>query len=147
MSMHWLAEQVAELTELSQRCHLHSERWIKREGVSDSGDAEARATFMSALRKVIEQIGQRDGVLGCFAAHDGLVVDSTGESADYEALAAMSQWCVTSAYQVAETLSLGSLQQILLIGSDKKLALVQLGQMTLGILAPTSVQLSELLKT
>jgi predicted regulator of Ras-like GTPase activity (Roadblock/LC7/MglB family) len=147
MSVHWLADQVAELTELSQRCHLHSERWAKREGVSASDDAEPRAAFMSALRKVILQIGQHDGVSGCFVAHDGLVVESSGEAADYEALAAMSQWCVTPAHQVVETLSLGALQQILLIGSDRKLAMIQLGQMTLGILAPTSVQLSDVLKS
>jgi predicted regulator of Ras-like GTPase activity (Roadblock/LC7/MglB family) len=147
MSAHWLAEQVAELKELSQRCHLHSERWAKREGVSQSGEAEARTVFMAALRKVIEQIGQHEGVSGCFVAHDGLVVESTGQSADYEALAAMSQWCVTPGHQVVETLSLGALQQILLIGSERKLAMIQLGQMTLGILAPTSVHLSDVLKT
>jgi predicted regulator of Ras-like GTPase activity (Roadblock/LC7/MglB family) len=147
MSAHWLAEQVSELKKLSLRCYLHSERWAKREGVSQSGEAEARAVFRAALRKVVEQIGQHQGVSGCFVAHDGLVVESTGQPADYEALAAMSQWCVTPGHQVVETLSLGALQQILLIGSERKLVMIQIGQMTLGILAPTSVYLSDVLKT
>jgi len=146
MTTHWLTEQVTILKGLSERCHLINERWAKREGGSETHESEARATFMAALREVVEQINKHEGILACFVAHDGLVVEATGEAAEYEALAAMTQWCVTPAHHAVETLTLGTLQQIVLIGSERKLALIQLGQMTLGILAPVSVQLSDTLK-
>jgi predicted regulator of Ras-like GTPase activity (Roadblock/LC7/MglB family) len=146
MTTHWLTDQVAVLKALSQRCHLINERWTKREGGSETQESEARAAFMAALRKVVGQIKQHEGILACFVAHEGLVVEAIGEETEFEALAAMTQWCVTPAHHAVETLSLGTLQQILLIGSERKLALIQLGQMTLGILAPNSVQLSDTLK-
>lgn len=147
MSGHWLVDQVAMLRDLSQQSHLLNERWAKRAGASGKKESKARAAFLSTLRQVVVQIGEHDGVLGCFVAHDGLVVETAGKELDFEALAAMAQWCVMPAYNAVETLSLGSLQQILLIGSERKLALIQLGQMSLGIVAPISVQLSETLKT
>lgn len=144
---HWLADQVAVLGELSERCRLLNKRHPIQGGVSSENEANARTAFLSKLRSVVEHVNQRHGVLGCFVAHEGLLVEAAGDTVDFEALAAMSQWCEVPAQRAAETLSLGSVQQILIIGSERKLALIQLGQMTMGILSPASVQLSEVLST
>ena len=131
MTEHWLAEQVAALSELAKNYRLTNVRWSQREGATEAHESEGRMVYMDSLREVVSQINQRRGVLGCFVAHDGLLVEAAGEGLDFEALAAMTQWCVMPANNAAETLSLGNVQQILIIGSERKLALIQLGQMTL----------------
>lgn len=146
--MHWLAHRVEAVSALLERYVLLSEHRRAGKGVSASEEAAARMAFLSAVRDMVAEVSQRPGVLACFAAHEGLLVEAVGEvAADFEALAAMSQLCLAPTRRAAETLSLGSMQQMLLVGSQRKLALIQLGPMTVGVLSPASIQLSEALES
>jgi predicted regulator of Ras-like GTPase activity (Roadblock/LC7/MglB family) len=144
---HWLAEQVAALNRLSEQYEYLNRAWQDSVSVPREQEAKARAEFMAGLRAVVEQISRRRGISGCFVANEGLLVEAVGDTLDFEALAAMAQWCETPAEHAAKTLTLGTVQQILIIGSENKLALIRLGRMTLGIVSPTSIQLAETLKT
>jgi predicted regulator of Ras-like GTPase activity (Roadblock/LC7/MglB family) len=146
--MHWLASRVADVSELSDcYCRIKDQR---RSGgaVSASDEAAARKAFLAALHELVQQISLRPGVSACFAAQDGLVVDAieegvAAEAANFEALAAMAQSCLIPARHAAETLRLGGVRQMLLIGDAQKLIMIELGQMTLGIVSPSSQQLAE----
>lgn len=146
MSVHWLADQVAALTKLSEHYRVEQQRQQTGEDISPAHESSARTAFLFALRKLVEQVNQRPGVSGCFVAYEGFTVEAAGKGVDYDALAAMTQSSLMPAEHAAETLSLGAVQQLVIVGSEQKLALIQLGQMTLGILSPASVQLSEVLK-
>lgn len=143
---HWLAEQVAVLNRLSEQYERLNRAWQDSGSVSREQEARARSEFVSGLHTVVEQISRRSGVSGCFVANEGLLVEAAGQGLDFEALAAMAQWCETPAEHVAKTLALGTVQQILVIGAKNKLALIRLGRMTLGIVSPSSIRLAEVLQ-
>ncbi len=142
-----MTEQVLALNGLSEQYERLNRAWQDSGPVSREQEAKARTEFLSGLRAVVQQIARRRGVSGCFVANEGLLVEAVGDGLDFEALAAMAQWCETPAEHAAKTLALGTVQQILIVGSRDKLALIRLGRMTLGIVSPTSIQLAETLKT
>jgi predicted regulator of Ras-like GTPase activity (Roadblock/LC7/MglB family) len=128
--MHWLEEQVARLTALAE-AHARNER--------------ARAEFMTAVREVAGEVAGRDGVTACFVCHDGLLIDTAGRAPDFEALSAMTQSWMVAGKEAATTLALGRVQQMVLVGGDHKLALFVIGQLAVGILSPSTVNLAKTL--
>ena len=101
--------------------------------------------LVAGLREVVKEVATRSGVTACFAAHEGLVVETAGHAPDFEALSAMTQCSMVSSGDVAATLSLGRVQQVVIVGEDHKLALFFIGSLALGVLAKTGVQLSDVL--
>jgi predicted regulator of Ras-like GTPase activity (Roadblock/LC7/MglB family) len=123
--MHWLEEQVERLQSLA--------------------DAHRRSEFMNAVREVAGAVACREGVTACWVCHDGLLIDTAGYAANFEALSAMTQSWMVTGKEAAITLSLGRVQQMLLVGVEHKLALFVIGQLAVGILSPTTVNLARTL--
>ncbi len=138
MSAHWLASEVGGLRALA-------ETYESARTAGDRGSAEARERYLSGLRVLVEQIALHPGVSSAFCAHQGLLLAAAGPEADQEVLAAMTEWCVVPAQGAAKTLGLGELGQLLISGAERKLAIVQVGDISLGVLCPLSVNLSALL--
>jgi predicted regulator of Ras-like GTPase activity (Roadblock/LC7/MglB family) len=122
--MHWLEQQVHRLDRLLEE--------LPRETVA----------CRAALRDLVAEVAARAGVAACFACYDGLLVARAGGEADYEALAAIAQSCVAAGRQAADALALGGVQQLLVVGDARKLALMVMGPFAVGVLAPIEVQLS-----
>lgn len=138
---HWLAQQLSSLDETATRFALTKSPGPRT--TQETGDA--REAFMRALADLTNKVGQHHGITAAFVAHDGLVLATAGNVPSFEALAATAQVCLASGKSAAIGLSLGGLRQMVLIGDDHKLALFLVGQMALGILAPSETNLSVVL--
>jgi predicted regulator of Ras-like GTPase activity (Roadblock/LC7/MglB family) len=106
---------------------------------------ERGQAFMAALRRLVLRTAERSGVTACFACHDGLVVEVAGHACDFEALSALTQVSVSAGHETAQALALGPVSQMLIVGEDHKLALILLGSVAIGILAPSTVDLASAL--
>lgn len=143
--MQWLAERLGNLHELAGR-HLQY-RDLAAAEVAGSANAQKQASdaFSSAVQSLVEDIGNRPGVEGCFASHEGLVVEHVGSLDDIDGLAAMAHSLVDGGSRAAETLRMGALRQMVIIAEQHKLALFAVGPMALGVLALSSTSLGEAL--
>ena len=124
---HWLADQLTYLGELAARRNT---------------EGESREAFVTAISAFTEAVAERRGVSACVVGHEGLVIASAGHTSNQEGLAAYSQTCLTTAALSASSLPIGELQQMLVVGSTQKIALFQIGEMTLAIQASTGVDLA-----
>lgn len=143
--MHWLAEQLGQLHALASRHRQYKE--LSEKNVAGSADAEkqARTAFLSSVHELVQEISRRQGVEACFAAHEGLLVEIGGQLAEFEALGAMAASCIQAAEKAADSLALGEMNQMVIIGERQKLALFAVGGMALGILAKSSTGLAQVL--
>lgn len=105
----------------------------------------ARDAFTAAVRRVVVDVAARRGITACFVAHDGLVADKEGGGADFDALAAVAQKCAEAARDGAASASLGGARQLVVVGDEQKLAMVIVGPLVVGILAPVETSLGEAL--
>ena len=137
--MHWLEARVRWLHGLAQahQSALAAGRFGEQENT--------RTTLVTGLREVVKEVATRDGVTACFAAHEGLAVETAGRAPDFEALSAMTQCSMVSSHDVATTLSLGRVRQMVIVGEEHKLALFFIGPLALGVLAEAGVQLGDVL--
>lgn len=134
--MHWLAEQLEGLDEAARRfAQAKQERPI-------AAKHDAREAFLKALTELAAGVARHPGVTAAFVAHEGLLMATAGNVPSFEALAATAQVCLSAGKSAATGLSLGGLNQMVLVGEDHKLALFTVGQMALGILAPSDVNLA-----
>ena len=128
--MHWLEEQV-------ERLHTLADGQLTR--------GAGRQQFLEGVRAVAREVAGRAGVTACFVCHDGLLVDTAGAAPDFEALSAMTQHFVAAGKDAAGTLELGRVKQLVVVGADHKLALFVIGQLAVGILSPSTVNLASTL--
>ena len=138
--MHWLATQVDDL---KSKAEVHAR--ARALGPATVHELAAREDFLTATRALVAAIGDRSGVTACFVSHDGLLADCRGDAPDFEALAAVAQTCAATAGRAGLELSLGDVNQVVLVGSDQKLALLIVGQLALGILCPVDTSLAGVL--
>lgn len=96
------------------------------------------------LADLVREVATRQGVQACFACHDGLLVETSG-SADFEALAAMTQRVLEAGSQPALRRLLGSPRQALVSGSSQKLALLIIEPFAVGVVAAANERLAQAL--
>lgn len=145
--MHWLAERLSALELRYQHyTQLRDGRVASGEEQPSHDEVVARSGFFTDLTALVTEIAERDGVLATFAEHEGLLVATAGDPSAAEALAAMACSVVVPARRAATALQLGPLDQTLIMGRDRKLALVLVGDLSIGILAPSELRLASTLK-
>ena len=108
-------------------------------GSSDRSRLET--DFDQRLRGLVRTIAKRDGVRSCFAVREGHVVQSSGEMLDYDALGEGCWTLITTCAALADQLGLGTPQQELLLGDVRKLAMIRVGPVMLGIVADADTSL------
>ncbi|HMV69223.1 MAG TPA: roadblock/LC7 domain-containing protein [Myxococcota bacterium] len=146
--MHWLSERLRDLHARHQRYStLRQDRIARGIDVADPEEVQLRGTFFSALRGLLREVATRPGVTACFAEHDGLLVDCVGDPEDADGLAAMAQTVIVPARRASQATRLGGLDQMVMVGASHKLALILVGEVSLGILAPTHVHLARVLQS
>jgi predicted regulator of Ras-like GTPase activity (Roadblock/LC7/MglB family) len=139
--MHWLAERLEALHDLAER-HLRLKGLATVGAVENIAADTARRAYFTALTDTAEQVKQRPGVSACFVCHDGLLFAQAGEASSFEALAAVTQQCMEVARLAAESAHIGEVRQMVLVGSDGKLALFYLGHVAVGIHSAVDVNLA-----
>jgi predicted regulator of Ras-like GTPase activity (Roadblock/LC7/MglB family) len=147
-SQHWMEAQVARLHGLAER-HVTRARRAREATTRPEGPlAEEKAAyfdFVHAVNEVVDEVSRRPGVTAAFACHEGLLLQAKGRQADFEALAAMTQACTQASDRAAGVLSLGGVQQLVIVGQSHKLALFVIGPLSLGVLSPVAVSLASTL--
>lgn len=138
MQTHWLSAELGHVRSLAGAFAAARE-------ADDGGSKAARERYLSALNTLVEQIAAHPGVTSAFCAHQGLPLAAAGEAAEAELLAAMAEWCLVPAVGAARSLELGELRQMVISGERRKLALLQVGEISLGVLCPSEVNLAALL--
>ena len=141
--MHWLAEHIESLHELANRHSQYRELSAKKVAGSEAAEKQARSAFRTELRELIKSIAEKKGIDACFASHEGLLVDSSGDAGEFEALAAIAQGSIEAGAAASSSLQLGKLRQMVIVGDEKKLALFWIGQIALGILCPVETHLAQ----
>lgn len=142
--MSWLAERFAQIREAVRR-HAVARAERRTEDVSFSDQKEARHVMMTLVEALVVQVADREGVIACVGAHDGLLTAGAGDPEELEGLAAMTQRLLEPSEHAAHALHLGEVDQILVSGSSRKLALLREGEVTIAILAPRNLALGPLL--
>jgi predicted regulator of Ras-like GTPase activity (Roadblock/LC7/MglB family) len=140
---HWLDRQVGRLRELALTLEPEDTRRPPPTGRAD----QRRSAFLAAVRELVEDVAAHDGVSACVACYDGLPMAAAGRAVDaaVEAVAAMAQRGVEAGSAAAGALALGPVQQVVVVGRDHKLALILVGQLVIGILAPVRTTLASTL--
>jgi predicted regulator of Ras-like GTPase activity (Roadblock/LC7/MglB family) len=143
--MHWLAGRLGALSERHAR---FAELRLARpaDASPPTEEVTARAAFFVDLSDLVAEIAAHDGVVAAFAEHDGLLVALAGAADAADAMAAMAATVVAPARRAAVALDLGPVEQLVLVGGRRKLALVVVGDLSIGILAPAEARLAQLLK-
>jgi predicted regulator of Ras-like GTPase activity (Roadblock/LC7/MglB family) len=142
--MSWLSRRLEALDGLGrERDRLTAA--AARGQVGEALAREAREAFAASLEGFASEVGERDQVVACVVAREGLVVASAGRAPDGEMLAAVSQVWLTAGTQGAARLGLGALHQMVVVGDAFKVALFRVGGVAVAILAPAASDLGEVL--
>jgi predicted regulator of Ras-like GTPase activity (Roadblock/LC7/MglB family) len=144
--MHWLEGRLKELSKLAIRHPEYKSLAASNVPGSARAQHEASRALVAALRELVDQVTNRTGIEACFAFHEGLLVASEGESLEFEKLAAKAQSILDLGLEAAASLSLGEVHQLVLVCELRKLALITLGKMALGILTLSTVDIWDALE-
>ncbi len=141
--MHWFESEISELIILANKYTKHRAKKNAEPVVFERKLDVHRGDFVAALNKVVSNIVLHSGISSCLISLDGLVMAMAGEEkSDFDALAAVTQEYVESATKGARILTLGDVQQMVVIGNEHKIAVVIIGEMALSVLSPRSTHLS-----
>ncbi len=114
-------------------------------GAAPRPNAADLAALRRLVRGLVEEVAGLPGINACFACHDGLVLEAAGAGTNFEALSAMAQSFSSVGGKAADTLELGEVRQLLLIGQKRKLALLIAGSLSIGVLCPEEMHLASIL--
>lgn len=136
--MSWLAEALDDLRDASRRHAVM---------VGDNSSEEQRQALALELQEgviqVVQQLGRLGGVTAAFACRAGAVLEKEGFVPDFDNLAATTRSLRAGLDVASEGFRLGGLSQTVLVGGEHKLAIFTIGDVTLGVLTPAGVSLSQ----
>ncbi len=139
--MHWLDSQLQVLYKLAET--YQNSRSTGSEKDSHEQIRQSRAEFIDQVQQLTESIVKLADISACVAVHDGLILAQAGNLIDSDALGMMIQETVAIGERSKGLLSLGEIQQIVMVGEKNKIAMLSVGQLTLGIVSPKQVNLAE----
>ncbi len=144
--MHWLSDKLQNLEDLLNRLNEYRGMDAAAVAGAEAAAKKTREAFADTVRELVTAIAIREGITACFACHDGLLVESSGQSQDFERLAAEGQKLINQGTSSLERLEFGEFQQMVLVGRKEKVALFWMGQIGIGIVAAKDTVLSEQLR-
>ncbi len=135
---HWLRDQLLLLDNLiaASESDVHGDSY---------DDWELSKAFLTQLLHTAQNIEAHEQVRACVVGDAGVSVTSFGPPDLAEPTAALSYDCLATGEAAASGLELGKLRQILVSGTEGKLAVFRLGQMDFSILAPLDTRLASVL--
>ena len=144
--MHWLSDKLQNLEDLLTRLQEYKGMDAAAVAGAEAAAKKTREAFAETVRELVTAIAIREGIIACFACHDGLLVQSSGTYSDFERLAAEGQKLINQGKASLERLNFGGFQQMVIIGEKEKLALFWMGEIGIGIVAAKDTVLSEQLR-
>ncbi len=144
--MHWFESQVERLISLANKYAQHQTLRSDDSAIFNREPDTHRGEFVAALNRIVVNVAMHSGVSGCLISFDGLVMAMAGEVPDFDGLAAVTQECVEAATKGSKILDLGELQQLVVVGTEHKIAVVAIGGLALSVLSPRNTNLSASLR-
>lgn len=138
--MHWFDSQLQTLhqfAEIYEKCRIEN----SDESVEET--RQARSVFIDNVQKLVDSVVKLADISGCVAAHDGFILAKAGSVSGLDALGAMIQESMDIAQRNKEILELGNIQQIVIVGENNKIAMISLGQVTIGVLSSKHINLTK----
>lgn len=143
--MHWLKSQITALDQLAAD-YLSAQQQPEADIVSVSEDVRIkRSQFVDAVQVLVNKVNKVKGIVACAAYHEGLVLASSGQVPNVDALGAMIQESIGVARSGSGMLSLGDIQQLVIIGAANKVAMLSVGPIVLCIVSPKEINLASAL--
>lgn len=144
--MHWFQTQLAELSRLADEYALTQQQSASNiVNVSEKMRLK-RAEFIDALQVLVDQVGKIKGISSCAAYHDGLILAQSAPIASTDAFGATVQENARAARQGAALLGLGDVEQIVIVGAQNKVAMLNIGPLILCISCPKDINLAAALQ-
>jgi len=139
--MHWFDSQLQvlyQLAEAYQKCRNNS--------FDDAEETrKTRTEFINSVQELVDSVVKLSNISGCVAGHDGFILAKAGSVVDSDALGVMLQESMLIAERSNKLLALGKIQQIVIVGEKNKIAMISIGQLTLGIVCPKHINLADTL--
>ena len=140
--MHWLESQLAELNRLAD-AYVSARRQSSADIVNISETTRLkRSQFIDAVQALVNNVGKIKGISACAAYHDGLILAQSDKAPNMEAFGALVQDSIRTAQQGAEELDLGAIEQIVIVGTSNKVAMLSVGPLILSISSPKHINLA-----
>ncbi len=140
--MHWFDSQLKALHRLAG---IYEECRIKDSNEFVEETRQARTIFIDNVQTLVETVVKLPDISGCVAGHEGFILAKAGSISGLDALGAMIQESMDIAQRGNEILDLGTIQQLLVIGENNKVAMISMGAITLAILSSTQTNLTKCL--
>ncbi len=138
--MQWLNDALSEIQNILQRQSVM---------VGPMADELESARLDRDLEKLLSALVQRivacDGVEAVLASKGETLMASAGPLIDYVALSEASHGAHWAVEKVAKAYDLGSLQQNVIVGEHKKLAMLMVGDVSIAIVAGRDTVLGDAL--
>ena len=138
--MHWLPTALNEIREL-----------LKEQAVSvgpmnnEERATEIREELDRKVNDVVHRLASLDEVLCALACKGESLLTSNGPLIDYAALSEAAHAARWALDKVSDTYELGALDQTVVVGTEQKLALFGVGEITFAVVSPTGVSLADAL--
>ncbi|MCQ8105554.1 roadblock/LC7 domain-containing protein [Methylomonas sp. SURF-2] len=144
--MHWFQSQLAALNRLADQ-YARAQRPSASNIVNVSENMRLkRAEFIDAVQALVNQVGKIKGISSCAAYHDGLILARSADVSAIDAFGATVQESARAAQQGAALLGLGDVEQIVIVGTKNKLAMLNVGPLVLCISCRKEINLAAALQ-
>jgi|GEM_PF-4805812 len=134
--MQWLDDTLKEVGQIIQRQNVL---------VGAMADELEHARLNKSLEKILSALVHRiaagDGIELALACRGESLVASDGPLLDYVSLSEATHAGRWAMEKVAKAFELGTLQQTVVVGAEKKLAIITIGDVSLAIQAPKEVSI------
>jgi predicted regulator of Ras-like GTPase activity (Roadblock/LC7/MglB family) len=143
--MHWFESQLTSLDQLAEA--YRSSQPTSFDDIVEVSEEIClkRSQFVHAVQALVNKVVRIKGITACAAYHDGLILAHSGKMPHIDALGAMIQESTGIAQQSSAVLSLGEIEQIVIVGATNKIAMLGVGPITLCILSPRDINLAHVL--
>lgn len=146
MTMHWLESQLTALKQLADT-YVVSQQQSEADIVNSSADMrQKRSQFIQAVQTLVDNVSKVKGITACAAFHDGLILANSKQTHNIDAFGACAQESLHAAQLGAEMLSLGNVEQIVIVGTINKVAMLSVGPLILCISCPKQINLASALR-
>jgi predicted regulator of Ras-like GTPase activity (Roadblock/LC7/MglB family) len=136
--MQWLNDALSEIRDILQRQSIL---------VGPMADELEAARLDRDLEKLLSALVQRiatcEGIEAVLASKGEVLMASAGPLIDYVALSEASHGAHWAMEKVAKAYALGEIQQTVLVGDDKKLAMLTIGSVNIAIVSEKDVTLAQ----
>jgi len=138
--LHWLPTALNEIREL-----LKEQAVLVGPMSNEERSAAIREELDRKVDDVVNRLADLDEALCALACRGEDLITSNGPLIDYVALSEAAHAARWALDKVSETFELGSLDQTVVVGTEQKLALFGVGELTFAVVAPTGVSLADAL--